>query len=533
MTAFFVRPEWIPALALAWLGLAAAVAMARVRAARRRRLLFGSSARGGAGGARELLLLAALAAVAIAALGPRSGTRVERVSASGLDVVVLLDVSRSMDARDVPPSRLDRARRAAEGLLAGLAPGDRAALAAFAARGVLVAPLSHDHAALAGLLPALDTTLVRPGASRLGAGVARALEAFDPGSERPRVLVVLSDGEDADATPDLGRAELLRDGVRVVAVGFGSEEGAAIPNQGLELRDRRGRPVRTRLDTERLFALASATGGELLATDRFGAVDEAALLAAVRRDAALAAETGFIERRVPAVRTVPVAALALALLLFDALRRPGGAGRPGRAGSFGTFSWPTLRIPSAGRAGILVALGLVAAAPGSAPRDQRAFERGLALADAGHWLEAERAFRAAALLGTRAERSARAYYGAGVAALEAGRFEAARDAFFEAVALAPEDLEARFNLEWTLQALEANPPPPPPQPSPSEADASSPEPPDDSSDETPEPERARLPPPPELTPEEVARFLERTRDDPTRALRGLRENDPRAEGSPW
>lgn len=510
-TPSLVHPEWSGWVLAVWLAVVAAVGLARLRARRRRRLLLGDAPTGGRDGARDVLALLALLAIGVALLGPRLGTRSERLPASGVDVVLLLDVSRSMDARDVPPSRLDRARQAADALLSGLAPGDRAALAAFAARGVLVTPLSRDRAALRELLPSLDTRLVRPGSSRLGKGVRRALEAFDPASERPRVLVVLSDGEDADGTADDGRADVLRAGARVVAVATGREAGATIPNQGLELRDRRGQVVVTRRDAARLAALAQATDGELLPSDRFGAVDASRLVAAVRRDAAGASEEGWIERRVPAVRVAPFALLALLLLAHDAA--------------------PRLRRPLA--AGV-AALALVGAAPGPEGEALDRIERGLALAAAERWPEAERAFRAAALAARAADLAADAYFDAGVAALEAGRLEAARDAFFEAAALAPGDLETRFNLEWTLRALAAEPPPPPPTSRPDEAE---PGPPDPSPQTPPDPAEPPAPRPtleiPPLSPEEVEGLLARATDDPGRALRGLRQDDARAEGSPW
>jgi Ca-activated chloride channel family protein len=541
----FVHPEWLaPALCL-WLALAAATGGAVLRARRRGRRLIGAPLAGGAGG-RDALLLLALAAALLALLGPRLGTRSERLPATGVDVVVLVDVSRSMDARDVPPSRLDRALRAADELLARLAPGDRAALAAFAGRGVLLAPLTPDHGALRELLPALDTSLVRPAASRLGAGVREALAAFDAGSARPRVLVVLSDGEDPDGADALPVAELLRAGTRVVSVAFGSEAGATVPSEGLELRDRRGRLVTTRRDAERLARLARETSGDALFPDAFGALDGATLAAAVRRDAdrgeaagaqgegeAAGApgedEAGWRGRRVPAVRVAPLALLALLLLVIEAAPR----GRARRA----------LAVAGLG----LLALG----AGGSEPYDARALlHRGLAYAEAGRWDEAELAFRGAALLAREPALGALAYYDAGVAALESGRLEDARDAFLESLALVP-DPRARFNLEWTVRRLALPPPEPPPARAEAEPEsdeqAERPEPapeapPAPRPEAMPEPAPQAQPPaagreddaPPPLSPQEVERWLARAGDDPALALRALAgPGESAREGSPW
>jgi Ca-activated chloride channel family protein len=526
-----LHADWLGGLGAAWLLLAAGVGASIWRARRRARRLgqLGAGGPGPSGVGADAIRLVALLAVGVALLGPRIGTRDERLATSGVDAVVLLDVSRSMDARDLPPSRLDRARRAAAGLLAGLAPGDRAALAAFAGRGVLLTPLTHDHAALAELLPALDTDLVTPASSRLGAGVRAALGAFEAESERPRVLVVLSDGEDADGVADLGLAEAERAGARVVAVALGSAEGAAIPHGGLELRDRHGRVVTTRVDSARLERLARGTGGPLLRPDALGAVDGEALRAAVRRDAPPPGSgPSEVVRRVPAVRVAPFAWIALLLLVVEA-----GAGARRSA--------PVLATSLAAA----LALGVNGGNGPTAGDDARALlARGLALAEAERWEGAERAFRAAALAARDPALAADAYHDAGVAALRGDRLEAARDAFLESLAVSPSD-ETRFNLEWTLRALAAATPPTPPSatPRPGEADETSeprpepvPEAPPEASRSPSSPPPAARPPaaPPPLGEAEAERWLARARDDPGRALRG-HGGDPGepARGSAW
>ena len=141
------HPEWLPAV-VALVGTGSVLALAGgLRARARLRALLGDAAPG-AGLRADAILAVALAAVGLALLGPRAGHRAERVKVSGVDLVVLLDVSRSMDARDAPPSRLERAVRVAADVLAGLGSGDRAALAAFAGRGVLLTPLTPDAGAL-------------------------------------------------------------------------------------------------------------------------------------------------------------------------------------------------------------------------------------------------------------------------------------------------------------------------------------------------------------------------------------------------
>jgi Ca-activated chloride channel family protein len=454
-----------PDLALAVLAAGAlalgALLAGRVLARRRTRRLLGAAAVPGPWSRGDALLAAAGAVLALALLGPRFGERTLRVPASGVDVVLLFDVSRSMRARDVAPSRLERARSLAGDVLAGLGAGDRAALAAFAGRGVLLTPLTPDREALRALLPAIDETLLAEGGSRLDEGVRAALRAFRPESPRPRLLLLLSDGEDPEGRADVALPALAALGARVVAVLLGSETGAQVPVQGTPLRDASGRVVVSRADPARLRALADPTGGRVFESDRFGAVPAPAVVAALRRDAAHSGE-GFVERRVPRSAAAALALLAFALLLAEAF----AARRP--------RSDPQARLapapPRRGRHRAAAVLGaaavlLVAASPAeeraalegrvrSAPEDAVALvELGLARARAGELDEAERAFFAGAVRARDPGLGADAYYDLGVTRIERGDLEGARDAFFDAIALAPGDRKAQYNLEWTLRTL--------------------------------------------------------------------------------
>jgi Ca-activated chloride channel family protein len=469
----FLHPEWALPVALLVAGTGVAVALAAWRGGGWATRLLGPRGRRLArrARARDAALLLALAAIGAALLAPRLGERSETTIASGVDVVVLVDASRSMDARDVAPSRLRRARRIAEDLLARLAPGDRAALAAFGDRGALLTPLTPDTDALLELLPAFDGDLFRWRASRLADGLRAALGAFEPGSPRPRVVLLLSDGEDPSHEESLGAAAeaVQAERVRVVAVALGTAVGALVPDHDAALRDRDGHEVVSHADRARLAALAAASGGALLDTDAFGAVEPEALLAELRRDAG-AAPGERVVRRVPAARVAPFAVLAFALLLAELGPGVRPRGRPARLGLaaglvlalLATFpaaaEGPAATTSSALSPAEREVVALEAAAHAS-PGDARLLvELGLARSRAERHDEASRAFLAAALAATEPDLAALAYYDLGVSSLARSDLAAARDAFFDSLALAPDDREARFNLEWTLRALAARPP---------------------------------------------------------------------------
>jgi Ca-activated chloride channel family protein len=454
---------------------------------------------------------------------------------------------------------MDRARRAAEEILARLAPRDRAALAAFAGRGLLLTPLTPDRGALVDLLAGLDTQFIQPASSHLGDGIRAALEAFEAGSQRPRVVFVVSDGEDPDRR-DLGAADAARQRVRAITVALGSEIGSHVPDGPRPLRDRGGATVVSRRRADRLARLAAETGGESFVGDEWGRIDFDRAAAAIRRDVA-AAEGERVERRVRAVRVAPFATLAFVLLLVEGLPRPRDARWRARGGALVCVAvGAPLLVAGAhffagaargadrdqAREGSLLAT--LEARVRTAPEDARAYlDLGLARLERGRSEAAARAFLAAAVYAREAGVAAVAYYDLGVAALAQGDLEAARDAFFDALAVDPSDRAARFNLEWTLQALRRRPPAPVAAPEEAEvgerdeADARPSEPEDDPR-EAPQDPRAEArpseaPEPPALTAEQRRRWLERAADDPRQWLRvAAREHEDmrrRPAGPTW
>ena len=517
----FLHPDWLAPAAALLLGAALALGLSRRRAARRLARLMGAGARPPAA-ARDAALLLALAALLAALVGPRFAERERRMPASGIDVALLVDVSRSMDASDTPPSRLARALRAADELLARLAPGDRAAIAAFAGRGVLLTPLTPDHDSLRELLTGLDTELIQPRGSALAEGVRAALVAFEAGSERPRVLLVLSDGEDSSGGRQLPLAEASRAEVRVLAAALGSEEGAMLPDHGAALVDTSGLPVVTRRSLAPLARLAAATGGEVFRADASGALAIERVSASLHRDAGRAG--GVVVRRERAVQVLPFAALAFALLLLEGLPVP-----------------PALR--SGRRAAAAAALLLLAAGPLTHEAALRLQRAGLEKLERGDTEGARRALEAAALAARETALAALAYYHLGVAHLAAGELEDARLAFFDALALDPEDAMARFDLEWTLAALARRPPPSPPAAASDEQELKLPRPAPEAAREretepAPGERREAAPAPPALGAEERQRLLDRVPDDPSRALRltarsGAGGVAARAEAPAW
>jgi Ca-activated chloride channel family protein len=216
---------------------------------------------------KTALRLLAVALLCVALARPQFGTRVETVRSVGQDIVVALDLSRSMLAEDVSPSRLERAKLAVLRMMRRL-DGDRVGLVAFAADAFIQSPLTIDYGAAAMFLDAMEPDLMPVQGTDLGAALGVSLDALEEGSRDARVIVVVTDGEDhEDAFADeLQRA--VESGVDVYLVGVGTPEGAPIPvydedgtRQGF-FRDDDGNVVTTRLaeDTfQRIVRQAGAT----------------------------------------------------------------------------------------------------------------------------------------------------------------------------------------------------------------------------------------------------------------------------------
>lgn len=218
---------------------------------------------------------------AIALAQPQCGEKAEVVKRRGIDVVVALDASKSMLARDVAPSRLDRARLELSTLLDEL-KGDRVAIVAFAGDAFIQCPLTSDYGAARIFLRAIDPNQMPQGGTNIGSALLLArqlLDNADRGS-KDKVVVLLSDGEDLTGAIDEGIAALKEVNARVLAVGIGSDQGEPIPvlsDKG-ELvgykKDENGVTVITRLDRAGLTRIAADTGGEFFHQPRGVAIPD-------------------------------------------------------------------------------------------------------------------------------------------------------------------------------------------------------------------------------------------------------------------
>ena len=221
-------------------------------------------------GWKAVLRLATATLLLGAALGPALGVSQRAVRTAGKDVWLLVDVSRSMDAPDVAPSRLLRAQAELRELVARF-PADRLGLVIFGAEAVVQCPLTYDQEAVQTFIGTLRTSLLPPGPTTLRAPLELVLSRLAatpvapaaPGAlPRATAVVVVSDGEDFGENLEPVLRELVRTGARVYPVGVGTDAGAKIPKPGGFVADGQGRPALTRLREAPLLQLAAQTGGQ-------------------------------------------------------------------------------------------------------------------------------------------------------------------------------------------------------------------------------------------------------------------------------
>lgn len=192
---------------------------------------------------------------------PQWGRLEEPVFDQSREILIAVDLSRSMLAQDVRPSRLERAKLLIRSLLERLA-GERVGLVVFSGTAFLQSPLSADYEILREFLPALGTDYLPEGGTNYGALLNTSLQAFGAGTAADRFLIVLSDGEATDDDWKPGIAELKKKVIRVIGLGVGTAGGAMIPDgAGAFVKDDRGAVVLSKLEHATLQELASATNG--------------------------------------------------------------------------------------------------------------------------------------------------------------------------------------------------------------------------------------------------------------------------------
>ena len=426
---------------------------------------------------RRFFLLTGLCWLVLALARPQWGTHEIEMRQRGTDVVIALDVSNSMRAQDVVPSRMARAKAELAGFLDDYGQG-RVGLVLFAGQAFVQCPLTLDRGTAQLFLRMADTDMI----STQGTAIASALETAGkllvggrgPGTDGARQAILLvTDGEDLEGGWREAAATCREQGIVIVPVGVGEESGGLVPDPDREgfLKDDQGSVVMSRLDLAALQELAASGPGIVFRIGR-GGLDRRALHDVIARlgerdlggrqvaryeerfiwPLALAAISLWLGALVrPRRQPVAVAAVLLLALAAPAVRasawdRPGGAAaRQGHdlylAGDYEG------------------ALRAFETARSEAPDDPRlSLAVGEALSRLGRHEEAEREFARALSQSADPDLRAESLYNSGTNALSAGDAQRAVEQLRRSLDLDPAQRDALHNLELAVRSLEQPPP---------------------------------------------------------------------------
>ncbi|MFH2050134.1 MAG: VWA domain-containing protein [bacterium] len=218
-------------------------------------------------GTKATLLLVSMVLIVVALARLQFGTHLELLKREGIDIVVAMDVSNSMLARDMKPNRLEKAKQEIQSILNRL-QGDRIGLVVFAGEAFIQCPLTLDYASATFLLRAIDQNSVSVQGTSLTAALEKANQAFNQQERKYKVLILLTDGEDQEEGAIQEAEELRKNGVKIYTVGIGNPAGEPIPmfdrtgNQVGFKKDQNGEVIMTSLDEMTLQKIALATGGK-------------------------------------------------------------------------------------------------------------------------------------------------------------------------------------------------------------------------------------------------------------------------------
>ncbi len=207
-----------------------------------------------------------VACIILALANLQSGSKMEEVKREGIDLYIAVDVSNSMNAEDIVPSRLERSKQAINKLISEMR-GDRLGIIVFADKAYVQLPITTDYSAARMFLSTINTSLVASQGTAIAEAINLAVKSF-PDETHSKAIVIISDGEDHENDAAVKAAqEAAKKGVHIYTIGMGLAEGAPIPEynrygqQTGYRKDRNGNTIITRLDEQMLQKIASAGNG--------------------------------------------------------------------------------------------------------------------------------------------------------------------------------------------------------------------------------------------------------------------------------
>jgi Ca-activated chloride channel family protein len=212
-----------------------------------------------------VVMLLALVGLILGLVNPKIGTKMETVKREGIDIVFAMDVSKSMLAEDVAPSRLEKSKQIVSQIINQLG-SDRIGIVAYAGSAFPVLPITSDYSVAKMFLQSINTDIVSSQGTSLDDAIKLSATYFDAKSKTSKLLIMISDGEDHSEGAESAAEEANKLGMKIITIGVGTEKGGPIPlrvNGVVQSfkRDGNNQVVITKLNKEGLTSIAKATKG--------------------------------------------------------------------------------------------------------------------------------------------------------------------------------------------------------------------------------------------------------------------------------
>ncbi len=207
----------------------------------------------------------AIAAIAVAMVNPKIGSKLETVKREGVDIVFAVDVSKSMLAEDIAPNRLEKSKQLVTQIINNLA-SDRVGIIAYAGKAFPQLPITTDYSAAKMFLQSMNTDMMSSQGTAINEAIELAKTYYDDEEQTNRVLIIISDGEDHSEVSASVAEEASEEGIRIFTIGVGDAKGGPIPikRNGVVLnykKDNKGETVITKLNEKTLMDIAEEANG--------------------------------------------------------------------------------------------------------------------------------------------------------------------------------------------------------------------------------------------------------------------------------
>lgn len=217
---------------------------------------------------KVLLIVFALAALVVGLVNPKIGSQLETVKREGVDIVFAVDVSKSMEAEDIAPSRLEKSKQLVRQIIGNLG-SDRVGIIAYAGSAFPQLPITTDYGSAEMFLESLNTDMISSQGTAIGDAIDLATGFFDDNQQTNRVMFIISDGEDHGGNIEDMARQAAEAGIRIYTIGVGTTKGGPIPIKRNGViqnykKDNQGETVITKLDPSTLQEIAEEANGEYI-----------------------------------------------------------------------------------------------------------------------------------------------------------------------------------------------------------------------------------------------------------------------------